>query len=316
MRIFTTGAQVSKKQAPLRSLGREAALFGLRLLPKSVRYPALRRLSSIDEAELGRVDSVHIASTVGEYIQAAALVHDSYVARGIMQSHGSGVRMTHYLALPSTTVFVAVVQGQVVGTVSLVVDSGSGLPMEKIYGKEVQAIRVQGRVVAEVGALSLSPAHRRVGLTFLLYKALYQCAAKLLGVDDLVIAVHPKAEDIYRANLLFERLGPVKNYPDLERSALAVGLHLRLRESVDTFTRAFGHLPQAKSNPLYMYLREEAQIHLPSDATALQDLKRVQSRASMKLAALRPDVVMGLETGAFGRLRAEMQGYRCETRVA
>lgn len=78
----------------------------MRLLPGSVRHALIRRASRPDERELAGLE-VRIASSVDEYLEAAKLVHDAYVSRGIMQSHGSGVRMTPFLALPSTIVFVA-----------------------------------------------------------------------------------------------------------------------------------------------------------------------------------------------------------------
>lgn len=274
------------------------------LLPRSLRHSLIRRGFRIDEEEIADVD-VHIATTVGEYVEAAKLVHDGYVDRGIMPLHGSGVRMTPFGALPSTIVFVALRGEQLVGTLSLVVDSSLGLPMEGIYPNEVAAVRRASRKMAEVGAQCVKKECRGTGVGFLLNKAMFQMA-ELLGVEDLVIAVHPKAEELYTATLCFERLGEEKAYPTLNQSALAVALWQRggCRRAL---LRAFGHLPPTFANPHHLYWeRVDPNIRLPSSTQFLSQLTRVHRQAAMKLAALRPDIVTELADPDFEKLRREM----------
>lgn len=275
-----------------------------RLLPRSIRHSLIRRNYRIDDASLADVE-VKIATTVAEHVEAAKLVHDGYVGRGIMMPHGSGVRVTPFLALPSTIVFVALKSGQMVGTLSLVVDSSLGLPMEKIYGDEVQAVRSRSRKIAEVGAQCVVKECRGTGVAFLLSKAMFQ-TTELLGIEDLLIAVHPSAEDVYSAMLCFERLGPQKAYPLLNQSALAVAMWQRggYRKALG---QAFGRLPSTASNPHFLYCeRPEPQIHLPSDSSFLAPLAKVHRQAAMKLAALRPDMVTDLAAVDFEKIRAEM----------
>lgn len=289
-------------------LTRRLTSFGLKLLPRRLRYAAIRRGFNLKEGELAEVESVHIASTTEEYLEAMKLVHDGYVSRGIITPHQSRIRMTHYLALPSSMVFVArTSDGRVAGTLSLIKDSPLGLPMEKIYGDEVQTLRAQGRVTAEVGALCVAADKRGSGIAFLLYKAMFLTAARLLGVDDLVIAVHPDAADLYIANLQFERIGPVRQYPKLERSACAVAMRLNLNDLGARYAAAWGQLPNTAANPHWLYFeRHDPQISLPPDAARLSDLRPSHRRATMKLAALRPDIVLDLEAHEFDAFRHEM----------
>lgn len=286
---------------------RRLAMAGLRLLPRPLRHSLIRRSARVKESELAAVDAVRIAQSIDEYVEAMKLVYDGYVDRGIMTPHDSRVRMTPYLALPSTIIFVAMEGTQVAGTLSLVLDSPLGLPMQKIYGEEVQRLRDQGRVPAEVGALCVARGKRGAGIAFLLYKMMYLTATRLLRVDDLVIAVHPKVADLYMATLLFETIGPVRSYPSLERSALAQALRLDLASSEATFKARWGHLGPTPANPYWLYCeRVDPQLVLPAPSQ-LEGLRDLHRRASMKLAALRPDIVFELDAAEFSTFRAEMK---------
>lgn len=279
----------------------------LKLLPRQLRHALIRRQARINEGELIGL-TVRVASTVDDYVGAARLVHDGYVAKGIAPAHPSGVRMTPFLALPSTIVFVAHQGERMVGTISLVVDSTLGLPLQRIYGQEVDDVRTERRRIAEVGSLCIAKGFRGLGVAYLLNKAMSVCAAKLLGVDDLLIAVHPDAADLYEATLCFEQIGGLKQYPSLNRSAKAVALRLRLRESHDTWLREFGHRPADTCNTHYLYaVRVDPQIQLPPSAPDLRALAQVHRAATMKLAALRPDVLTELCAADFDHLRSELR---------
>ena len=207
---------------------------------------------------------------------------------------------TPFLALPSTLIFVALQEGRIVGTISVVVDGPAGLPMETIYGKEVAALRAQGRRIAEVGALCVTPGLRGFGVPFLLNKAMGLSARDVARVDDLVIAVHPRAHDLYRALLGFETMGPIREYPSLKKSALAVGLRLPLREAQESYRARYGDRV-AKANPYYLYFqRRDPQIVFPTDEAGLERVRQVHRRAAVKLLAMRPDVLIDLSTDSFG----------------
>jgi hypothetical protein len=271
----------------------------LSLLPRSLRDRVIRSQMKIDESEIRDLE-VKVAATVKEHEAAARLVHDTYVARGILRPHASGVRVTPYTLLPTSVVFVAKQGEEVVGTLSLICDSPMGLPMESIYGAEVQALRDQGRLPAEVGALCVSEHHRGAGVVYLLNRIMAD-TARLLGVDDLVIAVHPGAEDLYRAALLFGRIGDLKHYPGLERSALAVALRLDLKDSRQRYSEVFGRQGRDCANPHWLYFeRQNPQIAgMETCAFTLAD-ELLRRRATRRLSALAPDAFVDL-SGARAR---------------
>lgn len=275
-------------------------------LPRRLRRRLIRSAYTLDLGHVAGVQ-VKVAETREEHLAAARLVHDGYVSKGLMPSHGSGVRTTPFLGLPTTMVFVALREGEMVGTLSLVVDSTLGLPMERIYPDEVRAARSGGRRIAEVGAQCVRPQDRGTGVAFLLNKAMF-LTAELLRVDDVLIAVHPDAEDFYGAMLCFERVGPVKTYPSLNRSALSVALRLR-GPARETHREAFGGLPRTKTNPHHLYWElEHEQLRLPSHPSFVAEYAAAHLRATAKLAALRPDTLMQLDDAEFGRFRQALAG--------
>src|SRR5262245_15291207 len=101
--------------------------------------------------------------------QAFRLQHDQYVARGYMDPHPSGWRLSLYNALPKTRVFVARTRdGEVVATMTLIADSPLGLPMDEIYADELRRLRDDGRDLAEVSGLAIAPSYNLSGVPIFL----------------------------------------------------------------------------------------------------------------------------------------------------
>ena len=64
-----------------------------------------------------------IASSIDEWRDAFALVHDSYLRAGLSEPRASGLRVTPYHLLPTTSTLIARYDGDVVGTLTLICDS-------------------------------------------------------------------------------------------------------------------------------------------------------------------------------------------------
>ena len=238
-------------------------LSAVRLLPRRLRDPLLRRLTRVNEAELADVE-VRLATTVPELFESARLLHAMYVARGLIEPKPSGMRATPHLLLPSTATFIARRGDAIVGTLALVVDSPLGLPMEKAFPEEVKAVRAPDRRAAEVGALCVAPGARRQGVSYLLTKLMWRCAREVCGVDDLLIAVVPPADELYRAAMLFERIGPTRRHPSVKNGVVTVPMRLDLRAAPGAFKGVFGAKPTV-DNPYHRYcVHTESHLHMPS----------------------------------------------------
>ena len=144
----------------------------LAALPAGLRRALIRRTVDCETLGAGRME-LKIASTQAELEACFALLHDAYVASGFMRPHPSGLRVTPYHALPTTTTLCAKVDGQVVGTLSIVREGVFGFPMQSVF--DISGVRAKGGRIAEISALAVHPKWRRTGgsILFPLMKFMY-----------------------------------------------------------------------------------------------------------------------------------------------
>ena len=267
----------------------------LRFLPRGLRDRIILSRLRVDDDEV-RGLTVKVATTVDEHEQACRLMHAAYTQHGYIQPHASGVWVTPHGLLPSTFVFVAKRGPEVVGTMSLIVDSELGLPMDKAYAAELAPLRAERRRIAEVGALCVAPGHRRRGIALLLNKIMARCAMERLDVQDLVISVLREAACLYETTLRFVQIGGVKTYPGLSKRARGVALRLDLETADAALARAFGTRPLDNGNPYYLYsVHRHPQIELPSATELGAQLQAVRRIAARRLGGMRPDCFASLD---------------------
>jgi hypothetical protein len=170
-----------------------------------------------------------LASDTDTLDAAYQLVHDQYVSRGYMDPHPSGRRLSLHNALPTTKVFVARKDEDVLGTVSVIQDSVLGLPMDEIYQDELVRLRRAQRGIAEVSALAIRSECRALGLPILmrLVRMIVVYTAEVARLDDLCIAVNPRHVSFYQKALSFTMFGPLRGYQKVN-GAPAVAMHCDL----------------------------------------------------------------------------------------
>jgi len=169
-----------------------------------------------------------IAESRDEYRGAFRLIYQAYVHAGLAEPNPYKMRVTPYQLLPTTKVLVAISAGSVIATVSLVVDGEMGLPMEAIYGEEVAFLRNEGLLLAEVSCLAdhQGGADRSPAMALRLMSLMVQCAQRQ-GVNQLLIAVHPRHARFYQRFTAFEPIGGLKSYQAVcNRPAVALALDL------------------------------------------------------------------------------------------
>ena len=139
------------------------------------------------------------------------------------------MRVTPYHLLPTTSVMVARYANQVISTLSLIEDGDLGLPLEQIFASQVHERRQQGLVLAEVSCLADRRKHiqRYFSVFVRLCRLMIQCA-RSRGVDEVLVAVHPRHVRFYTQYLAFDQIGDERPYP-LVRNHPAVALSLDLK---------------------------------------------------------------------------------------
>jgi hypothetical protein len=164
------------------------------------------------------------------------------------------MRFTQYQLLPTTDIIIARLRGEVISTLSLVRDGELGLPMEDIYPDEVAERRARGVRLAEVSCLAdrRQDAARFFGLFCDMGRLMAQLGRKS-GVDELLVAVHPRHASIYRRYMAFEFLGDRRDYPAVQGNpavALSLNFDRAEREKPESWHEFFGQpMPEQVLRP-------------------------------------------------------------------
>lgn len=173
--------------------------------------------------------TVSIARTVDEYEDAFRLVRIGYVYQGYLPMRSPELRIYDQHVLPESVVLVAKHRGDVVGTMTLTLDSPAGLPLDKDYPEELAELRRGGEKLVEYGALTVLRPHQKSGVTVLMNMAATWLSHNLLGAERVVIGINPKAIAWYRAAMTFSTFTAPRNHADLE--APVVGMTQDLEEN-------------------------------------------------------------------------------------
>ena len=202
-------------------------------------HDAGERLRALYERSLERDCGavVQIAREPKEIAEALRLVHDIYVDEGYMEPHPLGLRvLLPYHALPSTFVLAARRNGAIVATLSLILDSPAGLPIDALYPEALSRLRDSGRRVAECSSFAIDRGERNRAIAMRLMRGAFRvCFAE--RQHDLVAVVNPKHDSFYRHVCGMERIGCERSYDEV-RGAPAVGLRLDL-EAAPEILRLF-----------------------------------------------------------------------------
>jgi len=208
-------------------------------LPRKTRFAIYRSFVECNPNPDPRL-VLKIAETQEELEACFKLLHDAYVSSGFMKPDPSGMRVTIYHALPTTTTLCAKFDDEVVGTISLIRESLFGFPLQAIFDlTEVRSLKGQ---IAEVSALAVHPKFRKTGGTILfpLMKFMYNYCTTFFDTRHLVIAVNPNRIEMYESLLFFQRLSEnsVENY-DFANGAPAVGATLDLLKAPAIFEKVY-----------------------------------------------------------------------------
>ena len=233
-------------------------------LPRKQRFKVFRLFADCDPAPSPRLQ-LKIAETKEELEACFAVLHDAYVDSGFMTPDPSGMRVTIYHALPTTTTLCAKYDGQVVGTISLVRESALGVPLQRIF--DLSAVREKEGQIAEVSALAVHRKFRKTGgsILFPLMKFMYEYCTTFFDTRHLVIAVNPSHIEMYESLLFFKRLtaNMVENY-DFVNGAPAIGASLDLKEALGTFERYYASKPARRNLHAYFTQVKLPNIQFPS----------------------------------------------------
>ncbi len=148
-------------------------------------------LSEIDVVASDRVEDIDDALTV---------VHDGFVEAGYLEAQASGRRMHASYLNPGSIFFVARIEGEAVGACVLVADGPFGLPSDRAFAEENDALRAGSEhPLREAGSLVIRSEHRRSTrrIVMRLFAAMTRIALEEFPDSPVPMAVAPENERFY-----------------------------------------------------------------------------------------------------------------------
>ena len=255
---------IRKLVSPARKLLSGTLRKWFNFLPRESRFAVYRNFVDCDPAPDERL-VLKIAETQEELEACFTLLHDAYVGSKFMRPDPSGMRVTIYHALPTTTTLCAKYDGEVVGTLSLIRESVLGFPLQRIF--DLTALREKKGNIAEVSALAIDRRFRRTGGTILfpLMKFMYEYCTTFFDTRHLVIAVNPSHIEMYESLLFFKRLtqNVVENY-DFVNGAPAIGATLDLSTAPEIFRQHYSSKPPKRNLHAFFTEVKLPNIKLPA----------------------------------------------------
>lgn len=156
--------------------------------------------------------TIKLASSRAEREGAFRLVYNRYLGAGLCGPNPHAMRVTPYHLLPTTTVFVALYQGEVIFTMSVIGDGERGVPMEGTFPDEIGALRAKGVRFGEVSCLADRRRNMARFLALFTRVARYVLQFTRQEGMQLVMAVHPRHGRFYERLLGFEQFGGERPY--------------------------------------------------------------------------------------------------------
>ena len=162
-----------------------------------------------------------VASSLSEVLDAWCVVYKQYLAASLIGPNEFSIfTFPEYLS-NSTAVILGSKMNHTVCTISAVLDSKKGLPLDSYYRPELNELRKQNKKLIEIGLL----ADVRETNCFNNIVDLMAGIARF-GVysnhHDYVIGVHPRRTNFFKQTFGFETYGEVKDYSKLRTAPVVL----------------------------------------------------------------------------------------------
>jgi len=199
-----------------------------------------RRMKLLERQGCFQTDSrsvqIHRSVTVSDFIGAYTLVHDCFVEKKYIASQSSGIRMRVYEAMPDTATFVAKAGNEVVGVISVIMDSPDLLlPSDRAFHEEIQPVRRTSRKLCEISNWAISPAYRRTSILTDLFRC-FMAHLFAMNCQDAVAAISPSHKAFFALMGFDEVLGSERSYSETTNDPVLL-VRLSMNSLFDRFSR-------------------------------------------------------------------------------
>ncbi len=259
---------------PFSSTGTSGNRTALRLMPTPHACPreGLRN-ETPDQCVLRRGDySIRLADSPERSSEVSALVKRMYSWRGYNTEQTA-------VSPPNQTTLEAFSGEDLVGTLSLRLDSEYGLLADELYEEKISTFRAKDRKVCELSKLAIDPQFSSKELLASLFNLAYICGRIIHKATDFFIEVNPRHTGYYKRMLGFHQLGgEARNCQRV--NAPAVLLHLEL-DYVDAQVSTLAGSREPRERSLYPYFLPEHE-----EKKVARRIKHVNKTTAFDFAAL------------------------------
>ena len=188
---------------------------------------------------------------------ASMLINRMYAWRGYAGDHQPS-------SDPNRITLTATDKGDVVGTLSIGIDSEVGLMADEIFKDELDAHRRRGAKLCEFTKFAFDPSVRsKTALANVFHLAVIY-ARDMHGCTDIVIEVNPRHRRFYERMLGFRKEGELKINPRVDAPAYLLRVNLAfVTEQIDRFGGTWAAEGETEERSFYPYFfspREERGI--------------------------------------------------------
>ena len=158
-----------------------------------------------------------ICNTDKDKKDALLLIKKEYSKQGYINSFVPKIDMPK-----NSVTFLAKHVNRIIGTISVTIDSNSGLPIDEIYKKEIDKLRAQNRKIVEVGRFATDreflskEKYNNLLLVMSLFKLVFHyCIYR--NIDNICISINPKHNLFYKS-MFFSDIGGLKSCPTVNNA--------------------------------------------------------------------------------------------------
>lgn len=166
--------------------------------------------------------SIHLVNTLKQRMKANTLIKRMYASRGYQTEQASvfSDRLNQYT-------FEARKSKQLIGTMTLTVDTGDGLLADTLYKTELDKFRQQGHQLCEISKLAFNSKTSSKEIFASLFHIAYIFAHRINGANDAFIEINPRHAAFYKRMLGFEQIGEQRTCPRVNAPAVLLKLDIR-----------------------------------------------------------------------------------------
>jgi hypothetical protein len=252
--VGATGAALAQAQAS----GNSSILAAAHVEPPASSAPRSAGNESAEEEDvvLSR-DSfgIRLTDTASGRNSASMLISKMYAWRGYAGTHQLSED-------PNRITLTATDKGEVVGTLTLGIDSPIGLMADQTFKEELDVHRARGAKLCEFTKLAFDPAVRSKTALANLFHLATIYARDIHGCSDIIIEVNPRHRRFYEHMLGFKREGGMKDNARVGAPAHLMRISLdyatvQIRKHGGTFS---GGTTERSFYPYFFSEREELGI--------------------------------------------------------